>query len=198
MAALSRPSLRSSSRHNTVVDNLADFNLQQNNANPPTVRPAKRVRDVSPVDNNFKSFKKHKANASAPVGSNPTVQPYKEEQCSVRPSSPLTHDDSVAGSDHAQPSCEDSFSISASARSRFSRKRHNRVVDGAEAGITVDKRSLRSHDGSARLKSELSSYFANYDELLSTEAKQHGRFSQWGLVSVNLTNVIQISQLPRR
>lgn len=175
MAALSRPSLRSSSRRNTAVDSLADIDLHRN-ANPPTVRPAKRVRDASSVDNNPKSLKKHKANASAPISSNPTVQPCKEES-SPRPS-PLACDDPLANSRHAQPSSEDS--ISASARSRFSKKRYNHVVDGPEAGITVDKRSLRSHDGGARLKSELSSYFANYDELLSTEAKEHGRFSILG------------------
>lgn len=174
MAALSRPSLRSSSRHNTTVDNLAGTDLHHN-ANPPTVRPAKRVRDASSsVDNSVKSFKKHKTNASAPISSNPTVQPCKEERSATRPS-PLAHNDPVAKSNHAQqPNSEDSTSIQVS--SRFSKKRYNHVVEGAEAGITVDKRSLRSHDGGVRLKSELSSYFANYDELLSTEAKQHGRF----------------------
>lgn len=181
MAALSRPSLRSSSRQNTAVDDLAVSDLQHN-PNPPTVRPAKRVRDASSVENDLKSLKKHKANASAPTSPNPIVLPCKEES-SAGPSlqggnGPLAHHDPVANSNHAQPSSEDS--ISTSARGQSFRKRHNHVVDGAEATITVDKRSLRSHDGGARLKSELSLYFANYDELLSTEAKQHGRFPSVG------------------
>ncbi|KAL8714781.1 MAG: hypothetical protein Q9220_001294 [cf. Caloplaca sp. 1 TL-2023] len=33
----------------------------------------------------------------------------------------------------------------------------------------TDKRSLRSHDGGSRFKSELASYFADYDEILSDE-----------------------------
>lgn len=178
MAALSRPSLRSSSRQNTAVDNLADFH-RQHNAKPPTVRAGKRVRDASSVDHDVKPFKKHKANASASISSNPTVQPCKEERI-AKPSNPLACDDPVLNSHHVQPSSEDT--INTSARSRFSRKRQNHVVDGAEAGVTVDKRSLRSHDGGAPLKSELSSYFANYDEILSTEAKQHGRCPILGLL----------------
>lgn len=181
MAALSRPSLRSSSRHNnTTVDNLAITDLHHNATHPPTVRPAKRVRDASSsVDNDLKAFKKHKTNASVPINSNPTVRPCKEEERSAaaaRPS-PLARDhDPVAKSNHAQQSgSQESTSISA--RSRFYKKHHIHEADGAKAGNnTVDKRSLRSHDGGARLKSELSSYFANYDEILSTEAKQHGRF----------------------
>lgn len=181
MAALSRPSLRSSSRHNsTAVDNLTDTDFHHNANHPPTVRPAKRVRDASSsADNNLKLFKKHKTNASATISSNPTVQPCKEEERSAaagRPSPLAPNHDPIAKSNHAQqPSSQDSTSISA--RSRFSKKYHHHEADGAEArNNTVDKRSLRSHDGAARLKSELSSYFANYDEILSTEAKQHGMF----------------------
>ena len=183
MAALSRPSRRSSSRHNnTAVDNFTDTNLHHNATYPPTVRPAKRVRDASPsVDNNLKSFKKHKPNASAPINSIPTVQPCKEERSAAKPS-PLAHNNNpVAKSNHAQQiSSEDAIGVNA--RSRFSKKHHNnQVADGAEAGNnTVDKRSLRSHVGGARSKSELSSYFANYDDVLSTEAKQHGRLSSCG------------------
>lgn len=182
MAALSRPSLRSSSRHNsTAVDNSAVTDLHHNATHPPTVKTAKRLRDASSsIDNDLKLFKKHKPNASAPITSNPTVQPCKEEEHSpaaaARPSPLAPKRDPIAKSNHAQqPSSQESTSISA--RSRFSKKHHNHEADGAKTGNnTVDKRSLRSHDGGARLKSELSSYFANYDEILSTEAKQHGRF----------------------
>lgn len=184
MAALSRPSLRSSSRQNTAVVDSAVSNFQHNpNANPPTVKPGKRVRDASSIDHDRKAFKRHKANASTLLKPNPIVQPCKEESF-AGPSSkvgnaPLAHLDPVANSHHPPPSFEDSTSTSA--RSYSSRKRHDRAVDSAEATITVDKRSLRSHDGGARLKSELSLYFPNYDELLSTEAKQPGRLPYLGL-----------------
>lgn len=38
----------------------------------------------------------------------------------------------------------------------------------------VDKRTLRSHDGGSRSKSELSLYFPNYEELISNEPKESG------------------------
>ena len=40
----------------------------------------------------------------------------------------------------------------------------------------VDKRTLRSHDGGSRSKSELSLYFHNYEELISNEPKNSGIF----------------------
>lgn len=185
MAALSRPSLRSSSRQNTAVDDSAvsDFqHIPNPNPNSPTVKPGKRVRDASSIDHDRKAFKRQKANVSALPRPNPIVRPCKEGSF-AGPSSkvgngPLAHLDPVANSDHAQPSFEDSTSTSA--RSHSSRKRYDHAVDRAEATITVDKRSLRSHDGGARLKSELSLYFPNYDELLSTEAKQPGRLPHLG------------------
>lgn len=53
--------------------------------------------------------------------------------------------------------------------------------NGAAAGLTVpgqqsqDKRSLRSHDGGSRLKSDLSIYFANYDDIIADAPKAPGR-----------------------
>ena len=38
----------------------------------------------------------------------------------------------------------------------------------------LDKRSLRSHDGGSRSKSELAPYFSNYDELISIDPKEPG------------------------
>ena len=49
------------------------------------------------------------------------------------------------------------------------------VQDGSKMGSKMeDKRSLRSHDGGSRSKSELAQYFANYEELLSLETKEQG------------------------
>ena len=47
--------------------------------------------------------------------------------------------------------------------------------DGSEMGKKMeDKRSLRSHDGGSRSKSELAQYFANYEDLLCLEPKEQG------------------------
>ena len=41
----------------------------------------------------------------------------------------------------------------------------------------ADQRSLRSHDGGSRSKSELEPYFSNYDELISIEPKEPGCYN---------------------
>jgi hypothetical protein len=42
---------------------------------------------------------------------------------------------------------------------------------------TSDKRSLRSHDGGSRLKSDLAIYFANYDDVITNAPKKPGELS---------------------
>jgi hypothetical protein len=178
MAALSRPSLRSSSRHNVCVDDSA----VQPSSNLPTVRPGKRQRDTASVNHNPQLFKKHKSNVSAFPRRKPIAHPVQEKHVVTLSAgvgiTPLTHVDPLPHSDLVQPSLEDSIGNRASRPP--SEKRHDRGVEGAGWSATVDKRSLRSHDGGSRLKSELASYFANYDELLSTEAKQPGRLPLLG------------------
>jgi hypothetical protein len=59
------------------------------------------------------------------------------------------------------------------------------TLNGAAAGLTVlgraaatqtkDKRSLRSHDGGSRLKSDLATYFSNYDDIIAGAPKSPGR-----------------------
>lgn len=39
---------------------------------------------------------------------------------------------------------------------------------------TTERRSLRSHDGGSRSKSELAMYFHNYEQMLSLEPKKPG------------------------
>lgn len=47
----------------------------------------------------------------------------------------------------------------------------------APGSTSQDKRSLRSHDGGSRLKSDLPTYFANYDDIIAGLPKPSGRFS---------------------
>jgi hypothetical protein len=44
----------------------------------------------------------------------------------------------------------------------------------ASAPSSQDKRSLRSHDGGSRLKSDLAIYFANYDDIIAGVPKESG------------------------
>jgi hypothetical protein len=52
------------------------------------------------------------------------------------------------------------------------------LVNGTsgESPKESEKRALRSQDGGSRSKSELSLYFPNYEELISTEPKQSGEW----------------------
>jgi hypothetical protein len=179
MAALSRPSLRSSSRQITAAVDDSAASGPQHNLNRPTVRPGKRVRDASSVDYELKSFKKHKPSASVFPASNSIARSFPEPGCATSNAEevgngPFRAIHSVPESDRVQPDCQDSIGISAGNPSL--EKRPDHVDNGRESAVAVDKRSLRSHDGGSRLKSELSLYFANYDEILGTEPKQPGRF----------------------
>jgi hypothetical protein len=44
----------------------------------------------------------------------------------------------------------------------------------ASTASSTDKRSLRSHDGGSRLKSDLAVYFANYDDIIAGVPKEDG------------------------
>lgn len=166
MAALSRPFLRSSSHHRSA----ADESLVGNSA---TVKAAKRERYIPSVDHDVNPLKRRKPNAATFQSPNPIVQSFTGHRFPVG-NGLVAHIDKIANPNHTQADANDSRN--ASARSQPSKKRHDHVVNGVGTTITVDKRSLRSHDGTAHLKSDLSLYFANYDELLSTEVKKSGRF----------------------
>lgn len=47
----------------------------------------------------------------------------------------------------------------------------------APGSTSQDKRSLRSHDGGSRLKSDLPTYFANYDDIIAGLPKPSGMLS---------------------
>jgi len=42
--------------------------------------------------------------------------------------------------------------------------------------VSSDKRSLRSHDGGSRLKSDLATYFSSYDDIIAGVEKAPGRY----------------------
>ncbi|KAI4222957.1 MAG: hypothetical protein L6R40_008541 [Gallowayella cf. fulva] len=62
------------------------------------------------------------------------------------------------------------------------RDRTSTETPNAPAINRLDKRSLRSHAGGSRFKSELAFYFADYDEVLSDEPRKQGRFRLYPVV----------------
>lgn len=53
------------------------------------------------------------------------------------------------------------------------------AVLGEEKRGNVDKRTLRSQDGGSRLKSDLATYFANYDDVITDAPQEPGRYAHW-------------------
>lgn len=70
---------------------------------------------------------------------------------------------------------------------------HNEGTAGLSTGAstTQEKRTLRSHDGGSRLKSDLAIYFPNYDEIISDAPKDPGMSAQ----PPGLTLLIQVEFL---
>jgi hypothetical protein len=49
-----------------------------------------------------------------------------------------------------------------------------KLAPAASGASATDKRSLRSHDGGSRLKSDLATYFSSYDDIISGVPKPDG------------------------
>src|SRR5579862_3879535 len=73
------------------------------------------------------------------------------------------------------------------ARLKFKRKHRNdaskankiaKTID-PEQMCPIDKRKLRSQDGGARFKSDLSLYFPGYEEIIGNEPKEPGTYSDF-------------------
>lgn len=178
MAAPLRPSLRSSSRRNTSLEEVPLTDIQQNPL--PNTRRGKRTRDHS-VDNlSNASVKKQKpsprkqseqsreagrssALKTLPVRDKPGTQ---KGSVTSRPPEPERPQQQING-----------FTLNTSQHLNQPLPRDNdqRVPNNPATLEPADKRSLRSHDGGSRSRSELALYFPNYDELVSVEPKEPGQ-----------------------
>lgn len=180
MAALSRPSLRSSARKDHVPESLATDLVAF--PSRPTRRQGKRTRDSSLDNESNASSKRLKSSPQErtrgkdqSVEDLPTYLPFRDkkplelspknavERAEKSPQAPAAkrHSTRHASIDHVHnppPSTSSNGVNSASTQT-------------VETLNKVDKRSLRSHDGGSRSKSELALYFPNYDELVSVEPK---------------------------
>lgn len=181
MAALSRPSLRSSARKDHVPELLATDSAALRDR--PTRHQGKRTRDSS-LDNESNASSKRLKNSpqertrveNQPLKPIPTNLPFRDKK-SVQPS--RKNAVQQVHKSRRAPTTEQHALRTTSIENVF-----NRPLDGSSNGVNsagtqtvatlnnkVDKRSLRSHDGGSRSKSELSLYFPNYEELVSIEPK---------------------------
>lgn len=173
MPALLRPSLRSSSRKNTSLGEVPPTDIQQNPL--PKSRRGKRNREHSLDNSSNASVKKQKC--SPPKQSEQAQGAGKTQSGKSLPvrDKPGTKDavTSRPGSDRSQQRINGNPTATQHLNgSTFGTNNH--LVYTTTKLVPTDKRSLRSHDGGSRSKSELALYFPNYDELVSIEPKEPG------------------------
>lgn len=171
MAAFSRPSLRSSSRRSAGLDDLPATDIQHNP--PPSTRRGKRTRNVSSPLHHTQSLKKQKLHAQDFLHPNSFAQNHEGKDLVLRNVTKhlVTRGESAQNRDRLRPHSQGALSTTFS---NDSTPEGNGAIVGSADTARADKRSLRSHDGGSRSKSELALYFSNYDELVSVEAKNPG------------------------
>lgn len=179
MAAPSRPSLRSSSRRNTSLEEVPPTDIQQNPL--PNIRRGKRTRDHSVDSLSNASVKKQKP--SPPKQSERSREAGKGSALKTLPlrDKPGTKASVTSRPpDPEPPQPQQQINGFTSTTSQYldqhlSRDNDQRVANNPAPLKAADKRSLRSHDGGSRSRSELALYFPNYDELVSIEPKEPGK-----------------------
>jgi len=187
MAALSRPSLRSASRRNTSLEEVPPTDIQQNPL--PTTRRGKRTRDHSLDSLSNASVKKQKpspprqserckeAGKSRALKSLPVRdKPGTKDAVTSRPPDPDPLQQQING-----------FTTTTQHLNQSAFGNNDLVVNNTTTFDPADRRSLRSHNGGSRSKSELALYFPNYDELISIEPKEPSKWLHLLLLSYSLT-----------
>lgn len=183
MAALSRPSLRSSSRRINIagLDELPATDIQHNPS--PATKRGKHNRDLSSADHHTQPLKKQRLHPDAFLHSKAIAQNRRGKDFLVLRGvtrNPVAQVESLRQPDHVRPPFNGAKA--ADLNNDQTPKDDCIAVGNAVPTGRLEKRNLRSHDGGSRSKSELALYFSNYDELVSTETKDPGLFpfpSKW-------------------
>ncbi|CAD6588513.1 MAG: hypothetical protein ASARMPRED_003588 [Alectoria sarmentosa] len=171
MAALSsRPSLRSSNRNITILNEVPRTHADQKPlANS---QRGKRTRDSSLSSQSNTSAKRLRLGLPDPTRSKDASKTYAPKSLPIRDKSalqdPVTHVGRSRKPDPPQRINGTTFTT----QNAQSFNTNTLVLNHAKVSSQNDKRSLRSHDGCSRSKSELALYFPNYDELVSIEPKE--------------------------
>lgn len=174
MAALPRPSLRSTSRKTAV--RLFPATVTEHKPSP---KPRKRPRDSSLGNDTIKhAVKKQKLRDqehlllnSVATCRNANVRgaPVKKSPTDAGTQVAISQ---TSGSDLVQQAAVGVVTTNSNDCNTCNTNDAGNGIIGAPD--KVDKRSLRSQDGGSRSKSELALYFPNYDELVSIEPKESG------------------------
>ena len=177
MAALSsRPSLRSSNRNNTILNEVPPTHADQNPL--ANLRRGKHTRDSSLGGQSNSSVKRLRLGLPDPTRSRGVSKTYARKSLPIRDKSATQDAATQAESPRKQDSPQQVNGISTAIHNVQSINNNgNLTVNTKDGSSQNDKRSLRSHDGCSRSKSELALYFPNYDELVSIEPKQPGKTS---------------------
>ena len=171
MAVLSRPSRRSLRRGGDSESPATE------DGHHPKSRNGKRTRDSSLGNESTSSNKKLKTNVA--LNTNKIILPnrYSLESLPIRGRQPSSHDVTT------KPRKLDPVLVQRQPHTNglihVNKQPHTPLQIGINQNVSIpigeaDKRSLRSHDGGSRSKSELEPYFNNYDELISIEPKEPG------------------------
>lgn len=176
MAAQSRLALRSSRRGSVGLGELPATVIQRN---PSPANTRKRTRDPSDDHDDRKSSRRSYGNAgNVPTHRITTV--YSVKPSSKNVAAPAVQEavtQKATGARH--PPAQSNVVVQhATNNPTIINPFQSRISNGSsseqDGRLTVDKsnkRSLRSHDGGSWFKSELASYFADYDEILGDAPK---------------------------
>ena len=178
MAAFPRSRVRSSSRRSQSLDDLPPYPtvIQQDPSD--NTRLGKRPRHTSVTANELPSTKRQKIPLQNPAPSKSSPQ-----ETDAKPS---TTSGTVfvrnAGTQAEQPPDPGAVQLRSSNDSTLTtngnhvtgRNTKSAFAQTGTAGES-DRRTLRSQAGGSRLKSELSWYFSNYDELVNDEPREPGK-----------------------
>ena len=178
MAVLSRPSLRSSSRKQPSPEEVPPTDVQQK---PQTnTRRGKRTRDQSLGNGSSASVKKQKPSPIHNGHRSNDIPKYRAHKSLPLRDKHGTQDAVTSRPPDYPPRQINGFPDptpnTATTHNDSPPIRHNNslTIKTSNTLNQAEKRSLRSHDGGSRSKSELALYFPNYDELVSIEPKEPG------------------------
>ena len=174
MAALpSRPSLRSSNRNNTILNQVPLTHPDP--IPPPNSRRGKHTRDSSHGGQSNTAVKRLRLGLPDPANSKHVSKPPAPKSLPIRDKS-VVQDVATEAVRSRNPDPQHINGTStATQNAPFVNENATLTVQTKDVSSPNDKRSLRSHDGCSRSKSELALYFPNYDDLVSIEPKKPGR-----------------------
>ena len=175
MAALSsRPSLRSSNRNKAIPTEVPPTHADQNLANP---QRGKRNRDSSLHNQSNVSVKRLRLALPGPTSPTDDYPTHAPKSLPIRDRSATQ--DAVTQVGRSQkpdpPQRINGTTVTIHNAQVFNNNNASHTDSPTNVSSQNDKRSLRSHDGCSRSKSELALYFPNYDDLVSIEPKEPGR-----------------------